>query len=307
LVKIAQENYPAKRSVLETALEQHQAGVGAWEAALANLNRVFAMRFRETAISVIVAIITAWIMAGVDTFILQREFVILLCFFVIIMTPFLLRAGAVRFRLPMRRVGLVVVSALLMMGEAALFSEIVGGTPRAITAGERIDATPFVQRYLYGSAGCLERNSCKNQVKVKGQAQDAQVFVEAREWEAPYIFVQLNVEWGAREEIPGLRRNYEGQMIFASQFKCTMEGAAPNKLKLRELSLDNSALRPSRGVLSWIIGFIQIPYLSDETATMTVRNNVENILLNEVNVCDNIRELPTYDHQTGHLVTPLGL
>ncbi len=219
-------------------------------------------------------------MAGVGKFFLQREFVILLLFTVILLTPFLLRAGLTRLRIPMQTVSLVLISCLLMGGEAALFSEIIGGSEPELVEGNPLDASMLLGQYLRGSKGCLElaKKHCNTQVEVKGETFDAQIRVQKSDWETPHLFVYLNVKWAAREELPGLQRYFAGTMLFTAQYRC--EAGTPI---LRKLKLKDTFFAPSSRVLSWLTGFIQIPYLRDEDST--ILSKVENILVTQVKLC----------------------
>jgi len=281
IVDIAKSDFPPRLAVLTRALAQHENGVGAGAAALAEFNRLLATYFKQIIAGIIVAVVTAWIMASVGKFFVRREFVILLLATIILLTPFLLRAGLIRLRITMQRLSLVLLSIFLMAGEAALFSEIVGGRTPTLVAGRTIDASAFLGHYLRGEQGCLmaaQTDLCYTQVKVKGQATDAQLRIQTSDWESPYLFLYLNVEWRVREEWPGLQRYFTGTMLFTSQYKCEADRPV-----LRELSLKAASFTPAQRLLSWLVGFIQIPYLRD--ADSTILNKVEDILVTQVNLC----------------------
>lgn len=283
IVDIAKEEFPVRQTVLTRALAQHESGVGAWEAALAEFNRLLATYFKEVIAGVIVAVVTTWVMTGIGEFFLQREFMILLLFLIILLTPFLLRAGLTRLRIPIRRVTILLLSILLMAGEAALFAEVVGGREPQLVQGISVDASYFTTpagRYLKGKAGCIElsKEYCTNQVKVKGEAGDAQLRVRRSDWKAPTLYLFLNLEWTAREAMPGFRRYFEGTMLFKTQYRC--EGGKP---LLKNLEIVQSTFAPSRGVLAWLIGFIQIPYLRDGDST--ILSEVEQTLIHQIPLC----------------------
>ncbi|MEM7127579.1 MAG: effector-associated domain EAD1-containing protein [Chloroflexota bacterium] len=286
LVAIALDEFPKRKERFDHMLALHHEGTGAWAAALAELNHMLSKNFREVLLGVVVAILVAWITAGAESFIFRYEFVILLLFLIILLTPFVLRAGLTLARIPVRRVTLVILSTLLMAGEAALFSMVIGGSVQAERTEPEIDARAYLSQDLKRSQ--CDDEGCQTHVWVRGEPEDARAWIQSSDWESDRVFIQLLVEWSKKEKMSGLERNYNGFMLFTSQYKCQSpkdNGTGP--LLLRGLELEESAFRPGRIVLSWLIGFAEIPYLDDPDVT----GKVKSILKKHVDLCSATNEM----------------
>lgn len=257
LVTIASSEYPMQADRLTAALQKHQQGVGALSSVLAEFNRTLSANLRQVLAGVLVAVITSWILTGTGGTFFRREFVLLLQFAVLLLTPFIVRAAFTRLRLVARIPTLILVSILLVLAEAALFSEIAGGIRRDRGKGE-ISGTLMLEKLApmgsYGVnpavfSGTLKDTS-NNKVTVKGGATEA--VVTRLE---PLAYVQIDVEWDAKD--PWFHRNYEGTIFFIYQFHCN-DGA----LGL-ELLESGASFHPRRDLRSWLVGFAQIPYMRD--------------------------------------------
>lgn len=257
LVAIASNEYPKQADKLSAAIQKHQQGVGAFSSVLAEFNRALSANLRQVLAGVLVAVITSWILTGTGSTFFRREFVLLLQFAVLLLTPFIVRAVFTRLRLAPRIPTLILVSVLFVLAEAALFSEMAGGVHRDRGKGE-ITGTLMLEKLTpvesYGVSPAVFSGTLKstpnNKVTVKGGATEAAVTRLE-----PLAYVQLDVEWDAKD--PWFHRNYEGTVFFIYQFQCN-DGALGLEL------LDSGAsFHPRRDLRSWLVGFAQIPYLRD--------------------------------------------
>ena len=257
LVTIASSEYPMQADKLTAALQKHQQGVGAFSSVLAEFNRALSANLRQVLAGVLVAVITSWILTGTGGTFFRREFVLLLQFAVLLLTPFIVRAVFTRLRLAAGIPTLLLVSVLFVLAEAALFSEIVGGIRHNRGKGEitgtlMLETLTPVESYSVDPAvfsGTLKSTS-NNKVTVKGGARGA-IVTRLQ----PLAYVLLDVEWDAKD--PWFHRNYAGTVLFIYQFRC-YDG-------VMDLDLLNTSasFQPGRDLRSWLVGFAQIPYLGD--------------------------------------------
>ena len=286
LVAIASDEYPSKSDMLNSALKKHQEGVGTFSSAMADFNRALAGNLRNIVISVVVAVISAWIMAGIDGFFLRREFVILLLFSVILFTPFALRATFTRFRISVGVVSFIVFSVLIMMGEAALFSEVAGGPSPDLADGETVEEITIstgepesiksIQLAELTSEQVRLKATARNTLTIKDKGVNAVVKVQENKWAAPFVFAQFDVIWDAKD--PGFHRNYKGRILLKYQYICN--GGQPEFRRIEE----RVSFRPGDDLRSWLVGFIQIPYLRDLDSD--IRGKVQKILEDDNSLCD---------------------
>lgn len=288
LVAIAVAEYPSKAAVLQAALDKHTQGVGAFSSVLADFNRAISENLRQVLIGLAVAIMTSWVLSNVGGRFWQREFVILLQFAVLLFTPFFLRAVVTRLRIPIGMIPLIGLSLLLILAEAALFSEIasnsqldsvVDETRRAITLDALTVTTVKVLEHAAFTDNPTLKNTKTNTVTIQEGGAAAQITQERL---APQIYAQVPIEWKAREALPGLSRNYTGTILFVYQVSCENGEALLERIKT------NVALSPGSDPRSWLIGFIQIPYLRDldNDILVAVDQGVHKSLEQQHDICD---------------------
>lgn len=176
-----------------------------------------------------------------------------------------------RWRGEMQQIGTAVfpgygqfLTLVLMVGEAALFSELAGGRLPQLPPGRREPVDLFAHEDLRGSNDC---SSCLQHLWVR---EDDLIISKSDGSERhQQIDLVLEVEWMKWEKVPLLKRNYEGSLYYTLDEWCNA-------------TQTDTSLKPGRIVLSWLIGFIEISFLSDD---VTVRRNIEKIAREKITQC----------------------
>lgn len=214
--------------------------------------------FKQVAVSVIVAMITAKITAFIIDWALLQKVTVILQFAFLILIPFLLRKGFSRVNMPASRTSIIILSIIFIASFSAFFSMFPGSSLPKPPNAEFQSHNVFTDdhEYLRGSGNC--RPSCLNRLRVD---QDKILTVREQDGSLGPAHILLDVEWDKWERVPFLQRNYKGTLYYRVQYQCDNSTAKPQINKQPELL--GYQLRPGRIVLSWLIGFIEIPFVLD--------------------------------------------
>ncbi|NEO55544.1 MAG: hypothetical protein F6K54_22205 [Okeania sp. SIO3B5] len=99
------------------------------------------------------------------------------------------------------------------------------------------------------------------------------------------LHILLQVEWKKEEKMKGLRRNYGGYIYYQMDVSdSSLRGRTETTTKII-----NYSFRPARGILSYIIGFIDTGYLIKRTNINDLTSKIEEIV-KENRILEKIRE-----------------
>jgi len=172
------------------------------------------------------------------------------------LTPQILRHSFKKFGMRVSQLSWVLLSVLFIAGEAAFFSELAGGQVATLPSDGQVQTNIFAGADLKGEKQC---NACYQHLWVRPEG-DKIVIIDVYEpTQHKEAHVLLEVEWSKWERVPLLRRNYEGIVYYIVDEQCNA--------KLRD-----NAFKPGKIVLSWLIGFAEIPFLLDDNG---VRRAIE--------------------------------
>lgn len=179
----------------------------------------------------------------------------------ILLTPLWIRQGVKRQKVKITKATLSLLSAAFMLCEAAFFSQLAGG---------RLPQFPYKPQGTQVENNVLSGQDLigTNQQKVWVPDTKLVKVIEIEggiDHKPDELHLLLDVEWAKWEKFPTFPRNYRGQIYYRMRYQC--QGG---KFTQRDVEFDYS-LKPGKIVLSWLIGFIEIPFLLDE-------NTVEKII-----------------------------
>lgn len=172
----------------------------------------------------------------------------------IFFTPLVIRHGLRKYRIRIGKPSLVLLSTLMVLGEAAFFSETAGARLPDLPSDHQVyHRDDFVGYDLVGS-----RDSLSN-LWVQDDARFARGAVDPTDGRQR-LEMTLKVEWRRSVEwIPILRRNYGGRVYYTVDYRCDADQIATYPSRLKGYSL-----RPGRNVPSWLLGFAEIPFLLND-------------------------------------------
>ncbi len=220
---------------------------------------------KQVFIGVVVAIITTKITAVVTNLALLQKLALAFQFTFLALIPFLLPKIFPKINISANRLKLVIFSTVLILGFSALFSMLPGGSiPNPPKSATRIHKV-FVDDYVD------LRSSDFNELRVTKD-----IVLTVRE-----THVLLDVEWDKQERVPFLQRNYKGQLYYKVRYRC---GDSKKPQLKGHPELLGYQLKPGRIVLSWLIGFIEIPFVLD--TDKTVPETIQEALQGNSELCD---------------------
>lgn len=187
----------------------------------------------------------------------------------IFFTPLLLRHGLRKYRVRIGRPSLVLLSALMVIGEAAFFSETAGAGLPNLPSGYPIQSGIFAGYDLKNSAAC---RSCQQHMWIrendrfvrKEVTRPVLLDIESRAWggnppdKHTQLHLLLAVEWRKWEMLPMLERDYQGHIYYTVDYKCNVD-----RIDVYSAKLVGYKLAPGKRPLSWLIGFVEIPFTLD--------------------------------------------
>ncbi|NEP82369.1 MAG: hypothetical protein F6K17_21465 [Okeania sp. SIO3C4] len=146
-----------------------------------------------------------------------------------------------------------------MLLESILFSAF---PTKEININQSVTLYPKYSEYFEG----VELKKTKyNQVKTH----DAKIGVLRNQ-----LHILLQVEWKKEEKMKGLRRNY-GRYIYYQMDICDSPFTEETEMTTKII---NYSFRPARGILSYIIGFIDTGYLIKRTNISDLTSKIEDIV-----------------------------
>lgn len=257
------EEYPEKTDALNQALKEYRAQnpncgrLGAWVTFVGdNLLEIIGV--------LLVAMISSSALDLVTSLGLLSKLAAGLGFLVILLTPFLLRQYLPMINVQLRRGSLWVVAVIVILGEAALFSAMTGAhltdLNNNLPKPERKYTDIFEQenKYLHNS----------NFIEIKVLPDEPQQVNVTRDTDASPgpLHVFATVEISKTLAMPPFPRNYTGQVIYTVDYTCDLRAGNPD-LDLPKLK--TYWLKPGSMTLSWLIGFVEIPFLMDDDRSIS--------------------------------------
>lgn len=292
LVAIAIDEYPTRVEVLSAALAKHEGGVGSIASTIAEFQRLLANNLRQVMIGIVITIATSWIVSSSGDTYFRREFVIFLQISVIALTPFVISATLTRFRISVSKIIQLGLIVLIMLIEAALFSEIASDrnfmlldkeTERAVSLSELENlAIDEIETDVFQRSADLRndvlKSSSRNTVKVRSDGGKAVLSTVTMN---PLIKADIEVEWTAEEDLPGLTRNFIGKFILIYEYDCSEA-----KVSLQRIQT-GASFHPGKDPRTWLVGFIQIPYLKDSANDVlgTIDDRVKSAINDGSSLC----------------------
>ena len=170
----------------------------------------------------------------------------------IFFTPLLIRHILRKYRIRIEKPALVLLSALMMVGAAAFFSETTGGRLPDLPSGYPIQSGLFAEYDLKNSTDC---KSCRQHLWVRENDRFVRKEVNPSD-KHTQLHVLLEVEWLKWEKTPMLERDYQGHIYYTVDYKCNAD-----RVDVYGAKLIGYSLAPGKYPLSWLIGFVEIPYL----------------------------------------------
>jgi hypothetical protein len=176
----------------------------------------------------------------------------------IFLTPLLIRHILRKYRIRIEKPYLVLLSALMVVGAAAFFSQTSSPSlPNPPATSEPLPATSeqgdvFAKYDLKGGKkGTPACVSCQQNMWVlRTRSLRKEADSQGK------LHVLLDVEWRKWEDKPELNRNYKGSIYYTVDYECKTDQAGDVDPKLIGYEL-----KPGNTVLSWLIGFVEIPFL----------------------------------------------
>jgi hypothetical protein len=191
------------------------------------------------------------------------------------LAPFLIRHVYKRFEMHPSTPSLALLSVLVIMTEAAFFSQIAGSMILTLPPEYPQETGAFNEIYLRGAsrAACKDTSCHQNLRALSGTAVRKRADSSDKQDE---LHILLDVEWNKWEGPFDLfSRNYRGYMYFIVKYGCTGD-----HLEFYGSSLDDYSLRPGKAFSSWLIGFVEIPFsLDDSTVRRAVEKRAQEVLL----------------------------
>ena len=267
LVEIVCGEYPTRCGTLIAALntyrqdqiesDQDKPRIPSTSSALGELINTY---LPQIVIGVITGLITTWILGVMTNWVLLSKLKVVFEAVSIFLTPLLIREGFARANIAIGQVALIVLSALLIIGEAALFSMFPGRQMSELPTGYPQETGIFANTYLRGYTDCRDKEpKCLNRLRV---ARDANVRVEtASSAEMDTLHILLDIEWDKWEKFPTFPRNYRGKIYYTIVYDC-------DAAVVERPTLAGYSLMPGSILLSWLIGFVEIPFVLENDSTI---------------------------------------
>ncbi|MDJ0520129.1 MAG: hypothetical protein QNJ74_29040 [Trichodesmium sp. MO_231.B1] len=126
------------------------------------------------------------------------------------------------------------------------------------------NATPYPEYSEYFEGIELKRTPY-NEVKTH----DAKIGILRNQ-----LHILLQVEWEKKEKMKGLKRNYGGYIYYQMDIS---DGLLTGRSEMTT-KIINYSFRPARGVLFYIIGFIDTGYLIKRTNISDLTSKIEDIV-----------------------------
>ena len=191
----------------------------------------------------------------------------------IFFTPLLIRHILRKYRIRIEKPFLVLLSALMVVGAAAFFSETAGAGLPNLPPDRPIQRDVFTGYDLMGSKGCA---TCFQNLWVRENTRFTKGGADSSD-RHPRLDMLLEVEWRRWGQFPLLERNYQGHIYYTVDYKCDAGRADVYGSRLIGYSL-----KPGKIALSWLIGFAEIPFLLDDGM---VNGKIESLAQERLRLC----------------------
>lgn len=181
------------------------------------------------------------------------------------LTPFLIQYAFKRSGIRTSIISVVLLSVLAIIIEAAFFSQLVGSRtltlPSQVLPDKRLEGA-----YLRGaSREQCETTGCHQNLKILHGTPVLQGSDLSGKHDELHLL--LDVEWNKWEGPADVfSRNYRGSMYFVLEYVCQ-----DAQLTFYDSGLEDYSLKPGKDFLSWLFGFVEIPFSLDD---FTVRQAV---------------------------------
>ncbi|MGD1699297.1 hypothetical protein [Dapis sp. BLCC M229] len=177
----------------------------------------------------------------------------------ILITPIIFNYVLQKLNINLSKIELVTLISIIMLLESILFSAF---PTQEININQ--NATPYPEYSEYFEGIELKRTPY-NEVKTH----DAKIGILRNQ-----LHILLQVEWEKKEKMKGLKRNYGGYIYYQMDISDSpLTGRTEITTKII-----NYSFRPARGVLSYIIGFIDTGYLIKRTNISDLTSKIEDIV-----------------------------
>ncbi|MEZ4864832.1 MAG: hypothetical protein R3C14_26200 [Caldilineaceae bacterium] len=261
LIGVIQNEYPAKASALNQGLVDFQAQNPVC-GRLGALTAFVGDHLIQIIGGLLVAVVSTNALDYVTDWGLLSKLAAGLGMMVIILTPFLLGEYLPMVNLRLRRRSLWGVAALVILCEAALFSSMTGA--HLTNLYEQLPAPERKYRNIFTEENKYLHDSSFIEVKVlPDKPQQINVIRDTDASPGP-LHVFVTVEISKTLAMPPFPRNYTGQFIYAIHYTCTEDGNPEIDIP----KLKAHWLKPGSMTLSWLIGFMEIPFLMDDDTTI---------------------------------------
>jgi hypothetical protein len=191
----------------------------------------------------------------------------------IFFTPLLIRHTLRKYRIRIGKPSLVLLSILMVVGEAAFFSETTATRLPDLPSNQVVQRGDSAGYDLINSKDC---KSCYQHLWVRENTRFTKQDADSLSHH-PRLDMQLEIEWRRWGQIPLLERNYQGRAHFTVDYVCNGSQA-----DIYGSRLIGYSLKPGKIVLSWLIGFAEIPFLLDDGM---VNGEIEHLVQERLSPC----------------------
>lgn len=219
-------------------------------------------RVQELLFSEIVTLIVAWVLAILTNSIFLIGLTIFLQFILVISSPIIVWVILKRTRIQINYLFKVLVCLLIASALAALFSTLTYSQPLEVPqTGIALNETSYTGEYLRGESDCRQKpkpDQCLTQIRIQGE----QVYLVPKpNQSSKELHVLLDINWSKWEKFPTLPRNYQGRVHYVMSFECNFSNGESSVTNISSPIRVQYSMAPKSIVLSYLIGFIEIPFL----------------------------------------------
>lgn len=227
----------------------------------------FLTLLRELLLPEIVGLLVAWVLAILTNNVILKGITVFLQFILVIFLPIVVWHLLRRMQAHLHYIFKTLICVLITFATAALFSTLTYAQPLEIPQeAQIINGTFYTGKYLRGSSNCRQKLSqCLNKIEIEGE----QIYRVPKTRQNDELHIILDINWSKWEKFPTLPRNYKGRVYYTIPFKCDSFDGNSRIAEIYEPNRIKYSITPKSIVLSYFIGFVEIPFLFSGDYTLS--------------------------------------
>lgn len=236
---------------------------------------------RELLLPEIATLLVAWILAILTNNVILKGITVFLQFILVIFLPIIVWHLLRRMQNHLHYIFKTLICVLITFAVAALFSTLTYAQPIEIPReGQILNGTFYTGKYLRGSSNCRQKPSqCLNKVEIEGE----QIYRVSKTRQNDELHIILDIDWSKWEKFPTLPRNYKGRVYYIIPFKCDSSIGSSRIAEIYEPEITKYSIAPKSIVLSYFVGFVEIPFLF--SGENTIPRNITKITREQRVIC----------------------